>query len=208
MILTLDGQRVAEPGVASETLQGLLDQVRAMHLKDRMILSVAINGQRLAETDLNSGLAQPVADDAQVDLESGEPIALVRTVLRQLAAEFVEAGGQLGGIADRLNSADTAAAIRDVGKFVGLWQTSYRALAQCGELIRRDLTGYECAGRTVKTGLTEVVEKLSELRGALEARDIVLLADLVRYELPPLTQAWSETLSNLADQVRIDSSGD
>jgi hypothetical protein len=53
----------------------------------------------------------------------------------------------------------------------------------------------------VKAGLANLVEKLSELRGALEARDIVLLADLVRYELPALAQAWSAMLSNLAEQI-------
>ena len=201
MIVTVDGQRVSEPGPARETLQVLLDEVRAAHLNERLIVSVAINGRRLDDAELNAGLEQPIADDAQIDLESGEPVALVQNILRGLAGEFGAAGGQFGELADRLSSGDATAAFREVGVFVGLWQTSFRALVQGGELLKRDLMEYECAGDTMKAGLADLVEKLSELRGALEARDSVLLADLVRYELPPLAQAWSAMLSNLAEQI-------
>lgn len=207
MIVTVDGQRVREPGPARETLQVLLDEVRATHLNERLIVSVAINGRRLDDAELNAGLEQPVAEDAQVDLESGEPVALVSGVLRGLATEFDAAGGQFGELADRLSSGD-AAAIREVGAFVSLWQSSFRALVQGGELLKRDLTECECAGQTMKAGLADLVEKLSELRGALEARDNVLLTDLVRYELPPLAQAWSTTLLHVADQIGSNRTGE
>jgi hypothetical protein len=201
MIVTLDGQRLTDSFPAEGTLQALIDQVRDAHLKNRLVVSVAVDGHPLGDTELNASLQRPLAVTAQVDVESSEPAALATAALRDLAAEFADAGTRLAGIAERLNSADVAAAIRDVGAFVSLWQTCYRALPQCGGLLDRDLLMMDYDGRPLKAYLTELVDKLTDVRAALEARDLVMLGDLVRYELPPLTQTWHAILNHLADQT-------
>jgi hypothetical protein len=200
MIVTLDHQRLKEAFAAEETLQALIDRVRETHLKDRMIVSVAVDGCVLGDAELNSSLSQPVTG-AQVDLESGQPAAVAAAALRGLAGEFGDAGPRLTDIADRLNSGDVAAAIRDVGAFVALWQSCYRVLPQCSALCRQELLDADCGGHPVKARLNELVEKLTEVRAALEAHDTVMLADLVRYELGPLAQTWQGILSYLADEV-------
>ncbi len=200
MIVTLDHQRLTDAFSAEETLQMLIDRVREMHLKDRMIVSVAVDGHVLGDAELNTGLQQPVAG-AQVDLETSPPALVAAGALRGLAAEFGDAESRLGEIADRLNTADVAAAIRDVGAFVSLWQTCYRALPQCSALCRQELLATDYEGQPLKDRLNELVEKLTDVRAALEARDTVMLADLVRYELGPLAQTWHGILDHLADQV-------
>jgi hypothetical protein len=201
MIVTLDHQRLADPFSAEDTLQTLIDRVRDLHLKDRIIVSVAVDGRVLGDSELNTSLQQPVAPAAQVDLESSQPAAVAAATLRGLATEFGAAGPRLADIADRLNSPDIAAAIRDVGRFMSLWQTCYRALPQCGRLCGRDLLDTEYEGQPLKDRLNELVEKLTDLRAALEARDTVMLADLVRYELAPLAQTWHGILNHLADRI-------
>lgn len=201
MIVTLDGQRLTDPFPTAETLQNLIDRVRDAHLKDRLVVSVTVDGHVLGDAELNAGLERPVATAAQVDLESGEPATLARAALRGLAAEFAEAGTRLAEIADRLNSEDVPAAIRDVGAVISLWQTCYRALPQCGALLHCDLLNMEYEGRAVKACLRELVDKLTDVRAALEAHDVVILADLVRYELPALAQAWQAILNHLAAQT-------
>jgi hypothetical protein len=136
-----------------------------------------------------------------VDLESGSAAAVAGGALRGLAAEFGAAGPLLADIAERLNSGDVAAAIRDVGAFVALWQACHRALPQCSALCRQNLLDTQYDGHPLEDDLNELVEKLTEVRAALEARDTVMLADLVRYELAPLAQTWQHILNQLADQV-------
>ena len=201
MIVTLDGRRVDESFAHDSTLQTLIDQIKAGHLNDRLVVSVAVDGRRLGDADLDARLELTVANNAQVDLESADSATLVGDVLQGLARHFEQAGAQLPGIADRLNSGDLAAAMRDVAGFITLWQTCYRGLAQCSGLLNEDLTAREHDGRTVQAHLEELIEKLTALRGALESRDVVLLADLVRYELPPLSWAWRALLINLAEQL-------
>ncbi|HQL55616.1 MAG TPA: hypothetical protein PLQ87_12980 [Phycisphaerae bacterium] len=207
MIFTVDGQRVNESFTPEDTLQTSIDRVRANYPSERLIVSVSINGQRLNDADLAARLAQPLGAGAQVDLETGCARTLVTDALRGLALEFDQAGGQLADIANRLSAGQGAAAVRDVGAFVSLWQTCYRALAQCSGLLGDDLTTYLYEGRTVKEWLADLILKLDELRGALEAHDTVLLADLLRYEMQPLTQTWQSVTASLAEQVAGGSDG-
>jgi len=202
MIVTLDGQRVNENFAPDATLEEVIDHIRsAPNNKDRLIISVSVNGQRLDDDQLQGRLNRPLEADAQVDLESGDPVTLVTSALRALADNFAEAEERLPDMADRLSAGDPDQAMRDVGDFIELWQITYRALAQSSGLIGRDLTASARSGRGVQESVQELVLKLTELREALEARDMVLLADLVRHELPPLAQSWSALLSELADEV-------
>jgi hypothetical protein len=59
----------------------------------------------------------------------------------------------------------------------------------------------EYEGRAVKACLRDLVDKLTDVRAALEAHDVVILADLVRYELPALAQTWHAILNHLAAQT-------
>ena len=49
--------------------------------------------------------------------------------------------------------------------------------------------------------LHDLAAKLREVRDALEARDIVLLADMLRYEIPDTCQTWQGILKDMAANV-------
>jgi hypothetical protein len=142
-----------------------------------------------------------VPPNAQVDLESADPATLASAVLRGLATAFADAGERLAAIVARLNPAEAATAIGDLGAFVGLWQNCYQALPQCAALLGEDLLAWQYENKPVRARLTELIEKLTEVRTALEARDLVMLADLARYELPGLAQTWQAILNSLAEQA-------
>jgi hypothetical protein len=203
MIVTLDGQRVDESFRPGCKLQSVVDQIRGrLSSPNRIIVSVAVNGRRLDDDVLTETLERPVESDAQVDLESSEPEELVERAFRGLAESFSQAADGIDHMADGLKSSDPTQAMHDVGDFVTLWQTAYRAIAQCSGLLNRDLTACEFDGQPVIQCISTLVDRLSELRGALEARDMVLLADLVRYELQPLARSWQALLASLAEQVQ------
>jgi hypothetical protein len=200
MIVTLDGQRVDANLTRGATLKDLIEQIRTAHLSDRLVVSVAVDGQVLEDAELTTELGEPVRPDTQVDLESADRAVLVSETFLGLAAEFERGGSELAQAADRLNGGESAA-ISDIGEFMRLWQTAYRALSQCSELLHRDLLACRHNGSTVRESLTDMVAKLTQVRDALEARDIVLQADLVRYELPVLAKTWQKLLMELAGQI-------
>ena len=203
MIVTVDGCRVDPVPVPDVTLHKLIQHVRTSHLRNRLVISVALNGQVLDDETLSAELTAPVAANAQVDLESADSSALVNATLLELAQEFERAGAGFAETADRL-SAGQAAAISSVGDFVRLWQTAYHALSQCGELLCRDLLAVRYNGGTVRDSLAQMVDRLTDVRDALDARDVVLQADLVRHELPVLASTWRELLSELMGQLAVE----
>ncbi len=201
MIVTLDAQRLDTSFDPNCTLEALIEQVRAAHGR-RLIVSVALDGRPLTEDDLQQALGEPLAAGTQVDLQTGDAQALVGDALRALARQFEEAGRQHVGLAERLTTGDSGGALREIGGHMTLWQTCHQALLQCSELLHDSLAGYRHEGRSVQEWSEDVIGKLVEIRGALEARDLVLLSDLIRYELPPLCDVWHGLLEGLAEQVQ------
>lgn len=200
MIITLNNQRVDGDFAAGSTLLALINEVRVAH-GNPLIVSVCLNGQRLGEAELEAALAQPVADSAQIDLESGNPHELVGDAIRGLARAFADARARQAAIAEQLDAGVVSEAVQSVGPYITLWQTCSRVLVQCGNLVGDDLMQREHQGCTVQTWLRNALPKLSEIRDALEARDMTLLADLVRYEIPGLCGTWEELLTDIAGQI-------
>ncbi len=207
MIVTLDGQRMAADFASADTLQALIDRVRAEHLPDRLVVSVAVNGQLLLPEDLDARLSQPPAPQDQVDLESGDPRAIVADALRQAAEQLAAAGRAQQEVADQLNAGQVAEALGRVGELVGVWQAGQQVIVRCCALLGEDLTAVEYGDRPIREYVSELAEKLRELRDAFEARDMVLLADLLHYEMPPLCETWHGLLTHLADAVAAQAAG-
>jgi hypothetical protein len=201
MIVTLDGQCLEADFTSADTLQALIDRVRAEHLPDRLVVSIAVNGQLLLPEDLDARLSQPPAPQDQVDLESGDPRAIVADALRQAAEQLAAAGQAQQEVADQLNAGQVAEALERVGELVGVWQAGQQVVVRCCALLGEDLTAVEYGGRPIREHLGELAEKLRELRDAFEARDMVLLADLLHYEMPPLCETWHGLFTHLADTI-------
>lgn len=201
MIVTLDGRRLEGDFADGCTLEALLDQVRGADLDDRLVVSVAVNGKSCGQRELDSSLTQPLGNADQVDLQSGDRYTVSADALRGIAGRLAEIGELQPEVADQLNSGDVVDAVGRIGEVVGVWQASCDAIVQCSGLLGRDLTKEVFDGRSVEASLTELVGRLRELRDALEARDMVLLADLIHYELPELCTTWHDLLTGLADRV-------
>ncbi len=201
MIVTLDGEKLADAYAGQTTLMELIDAVRTQHLPQRLVVGVARNGVPLVNSDLEASLNQPIGEDTQIDLDSAASGELIGAALRGLADQLEQAGADLLTIADALLGQDKSSAIRRVGDFVGQWQAVRDVMVQASGLLDQDLTLHVHAGQTVGEHLQEVVRRLNDVRSALEANDLVLLTDLVRYELPPLCETWSAALREIADAL-------
>jgi hypothetical protein len=201
MIVTLDGQHLEANFTSADTLQALIDRVRAKHLRDRLVVSVAVNGQVLLPEDLDARLSQPPAAEDQIDLESGDPRAIAADALRHAAEQLAAAGRAQQEVADQLNAGQVAEALGRVGESVGVWRAGQQVVVRCCALLGEDLTAVEYGGRPIREHLSELAEKLRELRDAFEARDMVLLADLLHYEMPSLCQTWHGLFTHLADII-------
>lgn len=202
MIVTLDGQRLETPFEPGCTLGTVVDQVRDEHLGDRLVVGVALNGQTMVHDDLEINLDRALKGDDQVDLESADRNAVAVDALRAISEQLGSAARLQPLVADQLVGPGAGEAIRQVGDVVEVWNTCTQAIAQCSGLLGRDLTQVVYQDRPMRERLDDLLTKLQELRTALEARDYVLLADLLHYEMPETCQAWQGLLAELAADIQ------
>ncbi len=201
MIVTLDGQRLRRDFTPGCTLQEVIDVTRTQLDDSRLVVGVTVNGQDYQERELEAELPQPLATDAQVDLETADRLGVAVGALRGMAAELAEAATAQMEIAGQLNQGQVAEGVRRIGEFVRTWQACRNVVVQCGALVGQDLVNRGVEGGTVAEHLTELAQRLRGLRDALDARDMVLLADLTHYEMPELCTKWQKLLLSLADAV-------
>ena len=198
MIVTLDGNKLDGTFRGHESLRSLIDQVRKDTAGERLVVSVTVNGERFIEEGLDERLASPIADDDQVNLESYDRTELVADALREMADKTAAAIATQTTLAEQLNKGDSASAMEGLGEFILLWQTCQKTIVQSCDILRRNLTLNEYAGKTLEDHLSDLADKLREIRDAMEASDYVLLADLLHYETPALCETWQNILNEMA----------
>jgi hypothetical protein len=207
MIVTLDGERLSGPFPGGGTLQALIDQVRGAHLGDRLVVSVALDGRPLLEQDLSDRLEGPLDGVEQVDLASADRWQLAADSLREVAQRLGQTGSEYAEVADQLHAGRVSEAVTRFGEFLQVWQTCQRTILDCSGLLGQDLTALECDGRPVREHLNGLAGKLQELRDTFEARDVVLLADVVRYEMPDTCRTWQGILNEMASAIGTPAAG-
>jgi hypothetical protein len=207
MIVTLDGERLTRAFPTGGTLQELIDEVRREHLGDRLVVSVAVDGLPLLDQELSERLDAPLGQVGHVELISADTRQLVADSLCEVADRLRDAGKAQEGVADDLTTGNVTSAVNCFNEFLQTWQICQKSIADCSGLLGEDLTALESGGRPVREHLDGLAEKLREMRDALEARDMVALADTLRYEIPDTCQSWHDILKDLAAGIAARAGG-
>jgi hypothetical protein len=208
MIVTLDGEKLTKSFSAEDTLQSVIDSIRESHLDDRLVVGVALDGQFCTEDSLSEQLSQSIGHLNQIDLESGNPSAIAAEAFRSVAQEMHTVGQEQVNIAEQLNAGDVAAAVTRIGELVKAWHSVRQVMVQTSGLLQRDMTLIEFDEQPISEHLTALVGQLNEIKAALDAQDMVLLADLLHFEIPPLCELWTNLLNAVADELMNSPAGD
>lgn len=201
MTVSLDGRPVQTQPDDGQTLQSVIDAARADLGCERLIVTVVRDGLALVNDDLSAALESSVAPSERIELASADRYELAAAALEEIAHQLGDVGRQQEDIARQLTSGQAAPAIERFSSFVTVWQTCQQTVLSCGAVLEADLTAQPHEGRPIREHLTDLAARLRELRDAFEARDMVLLADLLQYELPQLCEFWRNLLNRLAARV-------
>ena len=203
MIVTLDGRRLSLDLAGPATLRAILDRVKAAHLESRLVVEVSVNGRPIINDALLDGLDQPAADTDQIDLGSAEPASLVNAALAEMVEQMDLAGAAHRDVAAALQAGRTGEAVGQFGRLLSIWQNSRTTIVECSRLMEQDWSNREIDGRTLTAHLNDLTARLREVRDAFEARDYVLLGDLLQYEMPDVCATWASIFRRLAEDVYV-----
>jgi hypothetical protein len=106
---------------------------------------------------------------------------------------------------ERLAEGSIPQAMQSLIECSSTWSRVHQAVVQSCSLLAIDPSNTRVAGRTLAEWLREVAKMLISIRNAMESRDYVLLADILRYEMDDMLGGWEQMLDGLGEYALTNS---
>ena len=190
MRVTLDGRPAAFGWSGCATLGDLARRAEeACALQGQVLSSLRADGQELDLGDREPWASRPLAPGLEEVALGTMPLArLLAETLDEMKAHFPALRSELQAVAEGLRGGRETQALQSLGRVVALWQACLTVATDAGAVLGR---------ATDPDGLEQLRAAILPLDEALRRRDLVLVADLCAYELPPLVDRWEELLGAL-----------
>ena len=89
----------------------------------------------------------------------------------------------------------------EFGRFLDVWKQVQQTLVIAARALDVNLNELELGGRDFTDVIEQVRVQLAALRDAMEHGDLVLVGDILRYELGEPLAHWQDFLSHLYDRA-------
>ncbi len=173
--------------VLDDVLQAAREQVNEA---GRMIVGLICDGINVADEELAETLQKPQSDFQRVDLQSADPVELVREALAQAEQLLDETARSAKGIVEQLTCGNTAEAMPILSSCCQAWLEIHGGVANAMNALRIDPNTMDVGGKPIVEVLGEPIRVLNDIKEAVTARDFVLLSDILSYEFEETAEAW------------------
>ena len=183
-------------GAVLQTLQPELDAGTGVQGGMRIVIGVKVGGQVFDGPTLTTRMTEPVGP-LTVEITTAIRDDLARTTIGKLAALVEFLGPKHHAIAALLEQGQAPIALRDLGELLSAWQQVQLTFEGLTKLLKIDLTRQLVGARPAADLLDEFHAQLQEVAKALQAQDMVLLGDVLQYELDTGLAHWNDVLATL-----------
>lgn len=203
MALFLDNEPFVAAGLAEQSTVGqVLEAARAKAASaGRLIVGLQCNQDLVPAGRLEWVLQQPAGGFGRVDFVSGRAKAVVLEALQRIQALFSETFAPLRSVSEALAAGRVGEAMRTFGDCVSVWGCAHESLVQSAGLLGLRFDELRIGGRAMAEWLAELASRLTEVKGAIEARDHVLLGDILRYEMDETLRDWEQMLAGFTAYI-------
>ncbi|MBX3396008.1 MAG: hypothetical protein KF841_11640 [Phycisphaerae bacterium] len=203
MSLLLDGCLINDTALPDgSTVSHAIDLAKArLSGSGRLILGIYCNGAEVEPSRLRGILSAPYANYSKVELISGSPYSAVIEALNQARAVFAESFSTIKQVSAWLSSGDVPGAMGGLSQCVEAWSNMHEAVVRGGALVGVEFDRLVLGGRHVLDWLGDLNQRLRDIRDAIQSRDHVTLADVIRYELDEALQGWEIMLDGFIRHI-------
>lgn len=202
MDVLIDDQIADPPVDASQTLSELIDEVRG-RLSDtgRMIVSIECDGVELSAAELDRAMTRSIGNYESLAMRTCAPAELVEGALDQALSCLRESRTQCSMIVKHLAESNTAGAMSALAGVLGTWQQVHEGMRNAIGLLGVDVARLSTNEVDIVGVFGEVRDLLIQIKEVVEARDTVLLGDLLQYELDPVVDRWERAVQCVRDHA-------
>lgn len=188
-------ERTIADGDLLETL--IADVNRSVAQDRRTVTAVICDGNEMDAEALSAALKEPLGNFQRVDLRSQPASTVAAEVLAQAAALFEETEKDQPAIVQLLGEGNTVRGMELLAGSFRLWQQAHEAVIHAIRLSGVNLDEVRIAETPALEVIDGLRDKLAQIKEALEARDYVMLADILQYELSDTIQNWKSLIARL-----------
>lgn len=167
----------------------------------RLVIGIRADGREVPQNELDEVLRTQARTYGRLELCSVDARRTVLETLRQAAEACVECDQARPIIADMLNEGRTHEAMEHLGECLAAWSSTADAMMKSANLFAIDLTEVHVESGPLPEWLETVVGQLRQLRDALENGDLVLTADILRYEMQETLAGWDRAVSAIMRRI-------
>ena len=199
MKIFVDNEPIEQEDVSGvPTVEDALQQVQAEFGRlGRVVVSVRCDGKEIPANEMAQTLVKPIESFERVDVLTGTKEGLVLEAMTQASACIADTEETCKLVAELLKQGDTAEATKTLGRCLKVWQQIHEAVAKSIEMLGLDLDGVTSEGETLIAVITKPKRALLEMRDALQAKDYVLLADILEFEFTEAMESWRTIIAEL-----------
>jgi hypothetical protein len=200
MDISVDGQPLADVPSNIATLGQLAVHVK-QHLDspDRLVVGIAADGENIEAESLEPAMTKPLATWSRIDFETTSAAEASLAVLHGANALFEEAEGIQHETVELLRQGEDVRARESMVRCFAIWQQTQESVSKVRELLDLDLDSMKLDDEPYPEIFSQLRDRLEEIKDALAARDYVLLADILEYELQETTNKWRRIIARLID---------
>ncbi len=202
MKIFVDDQPYEPAGGRDQTLGQLAQEVGvADAAHPRLVVNIHCDGQPLPEEDMEQMLARPIAQYETLELITQPLGPLVAGTLAEASARLAEADQARGQIAELLTQGNWEPAFQQLQSLFGAWRQVQEAVLLSSQALNAPLDELRVEDRSVIEVFDLFKKLLGELKEAMVARDLVLVADILQYEFEQPFACWRSLLEQLGKRA-------
>lgn len=198
MQLYIDDQKVddeaAVAGTVEETLRHVQDQLCP---PGRMVIGVRVDGEDVSGEAMPATLKKQVPAVERLDVVTSTKERLVTDVMTQASTALTETEASAQHVADMLVEGKSTEATEELGQCLRIWQQVHEAVGKSIVMLELDIEQTAINDEPLSTVIGKPRDVLLQIRDALQARDLVLLADILKYEFADVTDSWHAIIARV-----------
>jgi hypothetical protein len=164
---------------------------------DHIIMSLRCDGLQVQAQEMESKLKRPVGDFRRVEVLTGTQPQLVREAMVQAQEALGATEAELGAIADQLIEGKIIESVQRLADSLAIWQQIHDAVSKSIQMLDLDPQSIIVEDQSLVEAIRGPKGMLLQVKEALEAKDYVMLADVLQYEFEPAVNTWQAILTEI-----------
>ncbi len=198
MEVFVDDNQVDADGLSAGTVEEALRHLQSTVCPpDYMVIGLQCDGSEVPAGAMAETLQKPASSFDKLEVFTCTKDALVVDAMTQALACLDDTEEACGRAAQFLTEGATTKATETLGECLRTWMQIHEAMGKSIEMLQIDVEQATVNDKRLIELIVKPKETLLQVKEALQARDYVLLADILQYEFPEVLEQWRALLGKL-----------